>query len=65
MKKGNVGLINDILNTRRGAMTEVFRIATTRRRAVSCGACRIEEISQSRVHRRANKFADEMRDKAI
>lgn len=40
MEKGNAGLINDILNTRRGAMTEVFRIATTRGRAVSCGACR-------------------------
>lgn len=61
-KRSNAGLINDILNIRRGRRRKFSGLL---QRAVSCGACHIEEISQSRVHRRANKFADEMRDKAI
>jgi len=45
-------------------MTEVFRIAITRRRRRRFRVVRdyIEEISQSRVHRRANKFADANRE---
>lgn len=45
-------------------MTEVFRIAITHRCAVSRGARRIEEISQSPVHR-ANKFVDVPEDQMI
>lgn len=66
LKKGNVGLINDILNTRRGRWRKfsgLLQCAAAPPAARFHAARAVSEgISQSRVHRRANKFADENRE---
>lgn len=55
IKKDDAGLINDILNTRRGRWRKFSGLLQRAGRAVSCGARRIVEISQYRVHRRADR----------